>query len=79
MGVYFDSTNYLIATAEGRRIGGGAAFGHVLLMFYILGAAQLVSWIAFYVLDSKQRFNWLTIKLNTKNYLKSIFGITKDK
>ena len=78
LGVYFDSTNYKIATAEGRRIGGGAAFGHILLMFYILGAAQLVSWLTFYILEIKQRLGWFAILTNTKNYLKIIFGITKD-
>jgi hypothetical protein len=78
LGVYFDSTNYMIATAEGRRIGGGAAFGHILLMFYILGAAQLVSWITFSFLETKRRLGLLVILSNTKNYLKIIFGINKD-
>lgn len=79
LGVYFDSTNYLIATAEGRRIGGGAAFGHLFLMFYVLGSAQLVSWLAFHILNSKKRNNWYDIRLNAINYLKSIFGITNEK
>ena len=47
VGIYFDHTNYLIADAEGRRIGGGAAFGHLFLAFYVFGAAQLVSGLTF--------------------------------
>ena len=74
LGVYFDSTNYLIATAEGRHIGGGAAFGHLFLMFYIFGAAQFVSWITFSIFEMKRR---TALVLKTKNYLKIIFGIKK--
>jgi hypothetical protein len=55
LGVYFDNTNYLIATAEGRNVGGGAAFGHLFLVFYAFGFAPLVSWIPFYILNSKKR------------------------
>lgn len=78
LSVYFDTTNYLIADSEGLHIGGGAAFGHIFLGFYIMGAAQLVSWITFYILVTKQRLGWNAILSNTKNYLKSIFGITKN-
>jgi hypothetical protein len=60
VGIYFDHTNYLIADAEGRRIGGGAAFGHLFLGFYVLGAAQLISWLTFS----------LTAKLSFKNKFK---------
>lgn len=45
IGVYFDHTNYIIAEAEGRTIGGGAAMGHLLLLFYIFGPAQMVSFL----------------------------------
>lgn len=47
IGVYADTTQYLIAAAEGRQIGGGAAMGHVFLFFYIAGIAQFFSLIGF--------------------------------
>lgn len=48
LGVYFDQTQYLIAAAEGRHIGGGAAMGHVLFIFYLMGPAVLLSMAGFY-------------------------------
>lgn len=45
MGVYYDHTNYMIANSEGRSIGGGAAMGHLWLIFYLLGPSQLVSYL----------------------------------
>lgn len=48
IGVYWDTTCYIIAAAEGRHIGGGAAFGHLFLIVYILGPAQLLSAIVFW-------------------------------
>ena len=47
VGVYYDQTQYLIAAAEGRHIGGGAAMGHLLLVFYSMGPAAGLSWAAF--------------------------------
>ena len=73
LGVYYDNTNYLIASAQGRHIGGGAAFGHLFLMFYILGSAQLLSWIGFCVSDSTERKNFT---LSAKKYIKNILGMT---
>lgn len=49
IGVYWDTTCYIIAAAEGRHIGGGAAFGHLFLGVYILGPAQLLSAIVFWI------------------------------
>lgn len=46
--VYWDQTQYLIAAAEGRHIGGGAAMGHVFLIFYLMGPAAIFSIVGFY-------------------------------
>ena len=47
-GVYWDYTVYLIAKSQGRTIGGGAAFGHLFLGFFLLGPAQVWSAIVFF-------------------------------
>jgi hypothetical protein len=47
IGLYYDVTAYLIADAEGRRIGGGASMAHVPLVLYSMGPAQLVSALGF--------------------------------
>jgi hypothetical protein len=47
MGAYFDQTNYIIAESEGRRVGGGAAFGHLYLLFYLFGSAQMLNFLAY--------------------------------
>lgn len=43
IGVLCDYTDYIIADYEGRHISGGAAFGSVPLVFYLMGAAQIIS------------------------------------
>jgi hypothetical protein len=48
VGVYWDIAQYLIAEAQGRHVGGGAAFGHLFLFVYILGPAQVLSAIIFF-------------------------------
>lgn len=47
LGVYWDRTVYIIAHAEGKTIGGGAAFGHLFLIIYLMGFAQLLSQLGF--------------------------------
>lgn len=46
-GMYHDCTAYLIASAKGTFIGGGAAMAHLPLFLYLCGPAQLLSWIGF--------------------------------
>lgn len=45
IGVQLDVVAPLIARDEGRSLRGGAAMGHVLLGFFILGPAQILSWL----------------------------------
>jgi len=44
-GVYVDTATYQIARFRNEQIGGGAAFGHLFFLLYLLGSAQAVSMI----------------------------------
>lgn len=48
IGINADNTEYLIAHAEGRTIGGGAAMGHLFLIVYLAGPAQIISALIFH-------------------------------
>jgi hypothetical protein len=81
IGVYFDSTDYLIATDKGlkRIIRDDESVVYMLLTAYVFGSAQLISWLTYYIFYLTQRFSWLAFKSNAKKYLKSIVGITDNK
>jgi hypothetical protein len=47
LGVYYDTTAYIIARDSGKTIGGGAAMAHIPLLLCLMGPLQLLSAIGF--------------------------------